>query len=193
MSQRSGNASQFMSQSKYQGVLETGGSEQQSILNSYRKVSTFVKPEKCDFDITKGQMVTTDKKSPRNSSTQQFKKHLSGVKPKFGNEMEEHNARKTVVFKQSHKHIEAPKEKDRSQTIGNIDASAQIAVQNQKTFGVIGDGIGGVDQIGEADDGIEAISEDKSDNLKEKDSEDGGACDHQGEDTLQEESANANT
>lgn len=32
----------------------------------------------------------------------------------------------------------------------------------------IGNGIGNVDQMGEADDAIEAISEDRSDNLKEK-------------------------
>lgn len=66
MSQRSQNASQFMSQSKHQGRVETGGSEQQSLYNSYRKINTFLNGEKAEFDITKG-LGATDKKEQRDS------------------------------------------------------------------------------------------------------------------------------
>lgn len=55
-----------MSQSKQQGRVETGGSEQQSLYNSYRKINTFLNGEKAEFDITKG-LGATDKKEQRDS------------------------------------------------------------------------------------------------------------------------------
>lgn len=67
ISQRSHNASQFMSQSKHQGQID-GGSEHQSLFNSYRKINGYLNNgERNEFDITKG-MQTTDKKNQQRDS-----------------------------------------------------------------------------------------------------------------------------
>ena len=114
MSQRSQNASQFMSQSKHQGPIETNGSDQQSLYNSYRKINTFLNGDRNEFDISKA-LVATDKKDKRDSKqilqTLNESKHLSNVKSKFENKGEEINPRKTVVFKQSYKNLDEINEK----------------------------------------------------------------------------------
>lgn len=100
--------------------------------------------------------------------------------------------RKTVVFKQSHKNLEEMKEKALASFSGKqADNNLNLPdCQNNLSFKGIGDGIGGTQGLEANNAEAEAISEDASEDIKQKESMD-AKCDAQGSEELEHDTGHS--
>lgn len=114
-------------------------------------------------------------------------KNLSNAKVKIDGKVDDMYQRKTVVFKQSHKNLDEMKEKALASFSGKQPESLNLPdCQNNLTFKGIGDGIGGTQGLEVNNVEGEAISDDASEDVKQKESLD-AKCDEQGSEELEQD------
>ena len=121
-------------------------------------------------------------------------KNMSNAKVKVdGHGGEDMQQRKTVVFKQSHKNLEEMKEKALASFSGKQVDNNHLTLpdcQNNLSFKGIGDGIGGTQGLEANNAEAEAISEDPSEDIKQKESMD-AKCDEQGSEELEHDAGHS--
>ena len=179
-SQKSQNASQFMSQSKHRGGNDTA-SEQLSLLTSQKKTATFLGGDG-DNDIPKmsKKYIISDKKDGTGAKLKPLKTfqdstQRSNAKSNFAAApIEEVSRRKTVVFKQPPKSGTQDPDKENGLTsFSSRQADAVGSTEKLPCHG-IGDGIGDIQGLDQGQ-GNEQAHSDPSPEVLEAGSQEGEA------------------